>query len=569
MNKEEFFMLIKEMSPRGAGIKISKNSQLKGLLWEITSFLPENAPQSLRIWCIKKGILTKGSLPKCPVCGGLPAFSTGKFLTYCSKRCSQLDKEKFLKKYGVEHHLKLKEVKEKRKKTVLEKYGVDNIGKTTREKAKQTMLEKYGVDNYTKTKEYKERLKKTSLKKYGTTHPMKSSTVKEKLMKILNNKRKDIVEKQQKTLQEKYGVNSPMKIPSVKEKVLKRYKEKVWEKLNIKLKSINIEPLFDFELFKNYKVKNREKLLFLCKNCNTKFLDHLDNDHLPVCPVCYKGTMPKQEIIKFLKDKNITFETNNRNILNSFEIDIFISEKKLGIEINGIYYHTYENLISFRGLSEKEAKNYHRLKWILSTQKNIKLLQFWDSEILNKKDIVLSIISSNLGLNEKIYARNCEIVELTESKAYEFFINNHIANEVVLGQSFGLVHNGQIVSAISIGKARFGLDGYEIYRFANKTYTNVIGALGKFVSHVKNYIKGNLYSYVDLRLFSGKSLETIGFERIKITEPDYYYTKDFVNLIPRQNFMKTKTGKKEKNFTQKNNYHKVFSVGNALYKLRI
>jgi len=569
MKKEDFIMLIKNLTPRGAGVKISKNPDLKKLLWDITSFLPEYAPQSLRIWCIKEGILTQDELPKCPVCGNLPAFSTGKFLTYCSKKCAQLDKEKFIKKYGVEHHSKLKEVKEKRKKTVLERYGVDNIGKITREKAKKTMLERYNVDNYTKTKEYKERLKEVSLRKYGTTHPMKSPVVKEKLKRILREKRKNIVEKQQKVLQEKYGVNSPMKIPTVKEKVLIKYKKKVWERLNIKLETINIKPLFDFEFFKSYKVKERKKLLFLCKKCGTEFLDHLDNGHLPVCPVCYKGTTPEQEIIRFLKDKNIAFEMNNRNILDSFEIDIFIPKKNLGIEVNGIYYHTYENLIHLRGLSEKKAKNYHRLKWILATQKNIRLLQFWDSEILNKKDIVFSIISNYLGLNQKIYARDCKIVELTEMQAFDFFFKNHIASEVILGKSFGLVYKEELVSAISIGKARFGLEGYEIYRFANKKYTNVIGALGKLIAHLKNYIKGNLYSYVDLRLFSGKSLETIGFKKVRITKPDYYYTKDFVNLIPRQNFMKLKTGQNEKDFVEKNGYHKIFSVGNALYKLTI
>lgn len=569
MKKEDFIMLVKNLTPRGAGVKISKNPDLKKLLWNITSFLPENAPQSLRIWCIKEGILTKDNLPKCPVCGSLPAFSTGKFLTYCSKKCAQLDKEKFIKKYGVDHYLKLKEVKEKRKETVLRRYGVDNIGKITREKAKKTMLERYGVDNYTKTKEYKERLKEISLRKYGTTHPMKSPIVKEKLQEILNEKRKNILEKQQKVLQEKYGVNSPMKIPAVKEKVLKKYKKKVWGRLNIKFKAIDVKPLFDFETFKYYKVKERKKLLFLCKKCGAKFLDHLDNGHLPVCPVCYRSTIPEQEIVKFLKDKNITFETNNRNVLNSFEIDIFIPEKNLGIEVNGIYYHAYENLIHLRGLSKKEAKNYHRLKWILATQKNIKLLQFWDSEILNKKDIVFSIISNFLGLNQKVYAKDCKLIELTETQVLDFFFKNHIASEVVLGKSFGLVYKDKIVSAISIGKARFGLEGYEIYRFANKRYTNVIGALGKLTSHIKNYIKGNLYSYVDLRLFSGKSLETIGFEKVKITEPDYYYTKDFINLIPRQKFMKLKTGLTEKDFCKQNGYHRIFSVGNALYKLTI
>ncbi len=569
MEREEFIQLAKKMTPRGFGVKISKNPELKKILWELTSFLPKNAPQSLRIWCIRENILSEEKLPKCPVCGKIPAFSTGKFLTYCSKRCAQLDKEKFLKKYGVEHHLKSKETKEKRRKTVLEKYGVDNIGKITRDKAKETTLKRYGVDNYTKTEEYKRKAQETSLRKYGTSHPMQNPEIKRKLQNRLEKIRDVIIEKQRQTFLEKYGVNSPMEIPSVKEKVLQSYKKRVWERLNIKLNSINIEPLFSFDDFKSFKVKTRQKLLFLCKTCNTKFLYHLNNGHLPVCPICYKGTNPERKVIEFLKSLDIPFEVNNRDVLNSYEIDVFLPEKRLGIEINGIYYHTFENLITFRGLSEKEAKNYHRLKWIISQEKGINLLQFWDSEVLRKEQIVFSIISSYLGKNKKIYAKDCKIVELKEAEAFKFFTENHLANEVILGKNLGLVYKNELVSAISIGKARFGLKGYEIYRFSNKVFTNVVGALGKLIKYSLKHFDGDLYSYVDLRVFSGKSLEKIGFKRVKITEPDYYYTKDFINLISRQNFMKLKTGIDEKTFVKENGYQKIYAVGNALYKLTV
>ncbi len=90
----------KELTPRGLGVKVSKDPSLKKELLEITDFLPEDIPQSIRIWCVKNRILSEDRLPKCPVCGNLPAYFTGKFSKYCSKRCSQLDKEKFLKKYG-------------------------------------------------------------------------------------------------------------------------------------------------------------------------------------------------------------------------------------------------------------------------------------------------------------------------------------------------------------------------------------------------------------------------------------------------------------------------------------
>ncbi len=567
MKKENLLKLSETLTPRGLGVKIAKNPSLKDELYRLTSFLPEDAPQSLRIWCIKNGIFSEDKLPKCPVCGNLPAYSTGKFRTYCSKRCAQLDEEKFLKKYGVKHHLKSEKVKEKRKKTVLEKYGVDNVGKITREKAKKTTLEKYGVDNYTKTKEYQQKRVQTSLKKYGVPHPMKSQQIKEKLKSSLKDKREEIHQKVKRTLLERYGVSSPMHIEHVKEKVLQNYKEKVWERLLIKLEKNNIEPLFDFDTFKKVSVKDRKRYLFLCKKCGTNFLDHLDNGNIPVCPNCFKNVSnPEQIIISFLKDKGITFDSNNRTVIKPFEIDIYVPHVKLGIDVNGIYFHTYEKLLQERKLSEKQAKNYHRLKWLLSKEKGIHLVQFWDSEVIRKKETVFSIIGSFVGINKRIYARECHIEELDEKTAFKFFIENHLSDRVVVGKTFGLIFQGELVSAITVGKARFGLEGYEIYRFASKNYVNVVGGLGKLIKYVSKKLRiSTLHSYVDLRVFDGKSFEKLGFKKIRITKPDYYYTKDFINLLPRELFMKSKTGENEKEYTEKLKYQKVYGVGHALY----
>ncbi len=569
MKKESILELSKKLTPRGLGVKVSKNPHLKKELYRLTSFLPEKAPQSLRIWCLKNNILSKEKLPECPVCGKLPAFSTGKFRKYCSKRCAQLDREKFLKKYGVEHHLKSEDVKEKRKKTVIERYGVENVGIVTREKAKKTTLKRYGVDNYTKTKEYREKAVKTSLLKYGTTHPMKSHIVKEKLLSKVNLKENAL--KAKKTLLERYSVDSPMKIPSVKKRVLENYKKKVWERLLIKLKNYNIKPLFSYREYRQINVKERKKYQFLCLTCQSEFFDHLNNGHIPVCPNCYGNqTEPKRIISSFLKEKGISFEMNNRQIISPFEIDIFIPQKHIGIEVNGIYYHTVEHLTKYRGLSEKEAKNYHRLKWMLSEEKGIRLIQFWDSEIIRKKEIVYSIISSALGLNKTVYARDCQFQEIEETEAYTFFTKNHINDEPVLGKNFALIKNGEIFQVISIGKARFGLKGYEIYRLATKKGYTVIGGLEKLIKNAYRELGfKRLYSYVNLRLFSGRSYGKIGFKKVKITDSDFYYTDNFVNLIPRERFMKEKTGLPEKEYIKQKKYQKVYGVGHALYMLEI
>ena len=97
-----------------------------------------------------------------------------------------------LEKWGSEHYLSSKDCKEK----TLTKFGVDNYRKTDEckqlvsnyhkenknllnEKRKKTCLERYGVNNPQKSKEIHEKTKQTCLKKYGYTTYSQSNEYKE------------------------------------------------------------------------------------------------------------------------------------------------------------------------------------------------------------------------------------------------------------------------------------------------------------------------------------------------------------------------------------------------------
>lgn len=103
-------------------------------------------------------------------------------------------KETSLKKYGVDHPNKCKEIGDrisqtlknkideqknevdiKRKKTTFEKYGDENYRNI--EKAKQTKIERYGDENYNNIK----KIKQTCLEKYGVENIYSSNWCKEKI----------------------------------------------------------------------------------------------------------------------------------------------------------------------------------------------------------------------------------------------------------------------------------------------------------------------------------------------------------------------------------------------------
>lgn len=127
--------------------------------------------------------------------------------TYNNK--SNEEKEKILNKrrktfiehFGVDNPLKSKEIQDKVKQTNLEKYGDENPFRTEnfKKKASQTWLEKYGVEQIAQSKEKNIRTKQTKLERYGNANYVN-------------------IEKIKQTCQERYGVDNPLQSKEIQEK---------------------------------------------------------------------------------------------------------------------------------------------------------------------------------------------------------------------------------------------------------------------------------------------------------------------------------------------------------------
>lgn len=124
---------------------------------------------------------------ECLICGKSTkfiSFNKG-YSRYCDKKCASgdiktINKIKITKKlkYNNENYNN----REEAKKTCLKIYGVSNVSKCDEVKNKKikTNLKNYGVENYTITFEFKEKTKSTCLKKYNVDNPSKCETFKEK-----------------------------------------------------------------------------------------------------------------------------------------------------------------------------------------------------------------------------------------------------------------------------------------------------------------------------------------------------------------------------------------------------
>ena len=151
--------------------------------------------------------------------------------TFCNK-CSNiygLEKKKKtnMEKFGVDFPSQNAEVKEKVKQTLIEKYGENPFqNKEIREKAKQTCLVNHGVEFPQQNVEIREKSKETCMKNFGVEHPQQNSEVREKSKETciekygveISSQNEEVKEKAKQTCLVNHGVEFPQQNVEIREK---------------------------------------------------------------------------------------------------------------------------------------------------------------------------------------------------------------------------------------------------------------------------------------------------------------------------------------------------------------
>ena len=338
-------------------------------------------------------------------------------------------------------------------------------------------------------------------------------------------------------------------------------------------------PELELLCSKEYFYSNRY-LPVRCKKCNTQYYFTKSTSFCKLeCKTCFpsKKSQTQYQIKKFIEELlGRPVLQNDKQIIRPLEIDIVIPDYKLGIEFNGIMYHSFgkSNIPKFNNLDID--KNYHLNKTELSEQNGYHLLHIFENEWMNSttREIWKSIIKNKLGLCEKIYARNCTIKEVSNKEANEFLEKTHLQGSCRSNIRFGLYYNNELVSLMTFRKHK--KYEWEIARFSSKLNTVVIGAASKLLNHFEKVIQPNsLVSFANRRWSQGKLYERLGFEYVGKTPPNYFYFRpnEFV-LFPREKFQKHKLSKILENFDPNlteienmfnNGYRVIFDCGNLKY----
>lgn len=210
---------------------------------------------------------------------------------------------------------------------------------------------------------------------------------------------------------------------------------------------------------------------------------------------------------------------------NRFEIDIYVEEKRVGIEFNGIYYHALNGI-------NRRSRNYHFNKNVTAYENGIELIQVWEDQWNTQPEVIKDIVAARLGLirGEKIYARKCEIREVNTKDYREFCEKYHVQGYRSATVKLGLYYKNELVQIASFNKARqysvAGKNNYEWewVRGCLSSNNKVIGGTSKLLKHfIDTYKPNNILCFSDWNLFSGKGYEESGFQFEGFTGPDKFY----------------------------------------------
>ena len=464
-----------------------------------------------------------------------------------------------LERYGVEFIVEADDFQDKSKKTNLERYGVEYglMDPKIRAKGTKTMEEKYGegVTHYFKSEENYTKWKAGNIEKYGVEFPIQNEEIRQRFTDTMVDRygvehalqHDDFIDKARDTTLERFGVehatqNYDIYIKACESKNIIPVTEKMFNLMNDK---DSLSKYLDEVAQELGELPSIMKVSSLVNYSPTRVAQIIRKLELEDKIHYLAGeSYGEHEIIEFLKGHGIKSKHRYTSLGN--EIDIYIEDHDVGIEFNGLFWHS--------DLYKK--KKYHYNKYKEYNDIGTRLIQIYEDEWADDetREILKSIILSACGkVDDRSvkYARKLRLLELVNVKGVvDFYEENHLQGFRSASHHIALMDGEEIIEMMSFGYAYFGNRvnkkkyQYELIRHCTKLNYSVVGGKERIFKHfISKYPYDNDYefhivSYCDLDKFNGNSYAQLGFipntHSIQMWGIDENYTRR-VNRNPSNN----------------------------------
>lgn len=370
-------------------------------------------------------------------------------------------------------------------------------------RTKETMFKKYGVEYPIQNIDIKNKIKNTNFERYGYEYPLQNIKIQEK--QISTNIRKYNVSY--------VSLNNDIR----KKQTINKILNLIPKYTNYDFLSYDYESkLIELKCDKNHLFTISRKLLYgrflentiICPKCNPidKKISGKEIGIFNFIETCYGD-----HVIK-----------NSKNIINPYELDIYLPKLKLAFEFNGLYWHS----------ELFKDSNYHKIKTDLCLDKGIQLIHIYEDDWVYKQNIIKSIILNKLNKNvdmDIIELEKMHIKEINDNDLVKNFLNdNHIQGYIKSSIKIGIFYKNQLVSIMIIAKLKKSKNNdYEILRYCNKLNFNITDGLQKLFNYfLDNFKYDKIIFNIDRTYSNGEYLEMLGFKLESTSQPNYYYILD-------------------------------------------
>lgn len=277
-----------------------------------------------------------------------------------------------------------------------------------------------------------------------------------------------------------------------------------------------------YDLSKAVFVGLKEKIEIICPKHGSFWPTPFNFCRGSGCPGCASekpASQGEQELAAWLETLGLEMLRNDRSILGSMEIDIYIPSLKIGIEYNGLFWHSIERLPTPR---------IHEVKQWKCEDVGVQLITVWEHDWLLQKDNVKSHLLHRLGMNaeRRIHARACLLQKVTAKQANQFYRDHHVQQATGIAlESYGLFCDSDMVACMSFsrGSVRRGKIDHGEWELSRFTTDGLVrgGASRLFKAFIQEHSPLVIWSYSDRQHFSGKLYPGLGFRNDAFVKADY------------------------------------------------
>lgn len=310
-----------------------------------------------------------------------------------------------------------------------------------------------------------------------------------------------------------------------------------------------------------------------CDQVSNREAFSLDRD----CKYCGDNSKTENEIRSWVetfgyKTEKLNLKTLDGGLTDFYggrEVDIYIKELNLGIEYCGLHWHCDKN---------NPDTAYHWKKMKRCEALGIRLITIFETEWIKRQAQCKNFLESILSkMARKVYARSCEIKEISLQDANQFLDDYHIQGKAKSLFAIGLFYGNELIGCATGAFHPRNKIEMTLERLCFKSNHLVVGGASRLIRRIGVEAKKRgflcLKSWSDNRWSQGDVYLKCGFKLISESRHGYYYIGANKTLLSKQSCTKKRlaergaVGATEKIMAQSLKYKRIYDCGKKTWIL--